>query len=166
VRGGGFAYGRAYYPKNGGDGGGVRLVSAARSVVIVVVGTSLPAPPCRPVAGLRGRRAGSARPPCHGYAGPAGQRARLSGHAHRTRRPALLAGRLSCSFTPPPTLRRRTTPLLRTYDALSLALARSLYRRRCYYYSFRALLCCSFTSTPLVRRRHCTTVSFLRIRSI
>jgi len=80
----------------------VRLVSAARSVVIVVVGTSLPASPCRPVAGLYGRRAGSAHPPCHGYAGPAGQLARLYGHAHRTRRPVLLAGRLSCSFTPPP----------------------------------------------------------------
>lgn len=112
MRGNGFVYGRAYYPKNGGDGGGVRLVSAARPVVIVVVGTSLPAPPCRPVTGLRGRRAGSARPPCHGYAWPAGQRARLSGHAHRTRRPALLAGRLSCSFTPPPTLcaQDSTTP--------------------------------------------------------
>lgn len=97
----------------------MRLVSAARSVIIVVVGTSLPA---RLVAGGRGRGAGSARPPCHGYAGPAG-------HAHRTRRPALLAGRLSCSFTPPPPPspnERRTTPPLRG-AYISLTRARSLY---------------------------------------
>jgi len=134
------------FPKNGGYGGGVRLVSAARSVIIVVVvGTSLPA---RLVAGGRGRGAGSARPPCHGYAGPAGQRARPPGHAHRTRRPALLAGRLSCSFTPPPPpspYARRTTPLLRG-AYISLTRARSLYALFCcccyyyYYYSFHALL--------------------------
>jgi len=130
VRGGGFAVGRAYYPKNGGDGGGVRLVSAARSVVIVVVGTSLPASPCRPVAGLHGRGASSAHPPCHGYAGPAGQLARPRGHAHRTRRPVLLAGRLSCSFTPPSPLSARTSL------SLSLSRARALTIYCCYFYYY------------------------------
>lgn len=52
----------------------------------------------------------------------------------------------------------------------SLSLALSLYCCCYYYYSFHALLCCSFTSTPLVRRRHrrhrrhCTAVSFSQIR--
>jgi len=123
----------------------VRLVSAARSVIIVVVvGTSLPA---RLVAGGRGRGAGSARPPCHGYAGPAGQRARPPGHAHRTRRPALLAGRLSCSFTPPPPpspygAQDDTTSPRRVHlsHARTLAIC-TLFCCCCYYYySFHALL--------------------------
>lgn len=98
----GLAVGRAYYPKNGDSG--VRLVSAARSLVIVVavVGTSLRRTPSSP----SGRRASalhprrprpSIEPWLRGAGGPTGSpgESRPPGG-----RPALLAGRLSCLFTP------------------------------------------------------------------
>lgn len=119
------AIGRANYPKNGN--GGVRLVSATRClvIVVVVVGTRLPrpaTPSSRPLDRSSDRRytgsapLSSAHRLYHGYAAAAaaGQRARPSSHARPP--PRAIGSPIELSVYPAatPITRARPRRLLRT----------------------------------------------------